>query len=156
MSDRMSSFSTNKLDGCICGEINARHCPIHQEPECTLKSTYVPRRSMSKSVEFFKASDFQRYFEFDAYQGAKIAQMANRILTERGIVVTGLIDDNGHYFGTESVEADTHQALLINIQPLATEDTLESLLREAIDSGDLQGYQRWQSWVERARKLLDK
>lgn len=49
----------------------------------------------------------------------------------------------------------THRALLIAVEPIVR-DTAESLLREALASGDLQTQQHWRRWVDRARRLLER
>lgn len=60
---------------CICGAINARHCPVHQEPrECWVdKSLFEAKGYIQQRVW---ASDFQRentiqVIEYSAYDELK-------------------------------------------------------------------------------------
>ncbi len=75
---------------------------------------------------FFTAKDFMHFGVHEsAFQ--RCADAANRLLTERGVRVYGY--SLGWSTSIRDDESPTHQALLINVQPIV-KDTAEGLLRE--------------------------
>lgn len=81
---------------------------------------------------------------------------ANRLLMERGLKVSGFIEQeygshsfgNGQYWsGSASI-----RALLINVEPIAQPDTAEKLLNDILDYTPGIG----SAFIERAKKLLEK
>lgn len=128
-------------------------------------------RDNGETMEFFKPGDFVS--EGVAYKS--IADRANHLLKERGTVVYGTPDETHLWDIYPSGDDDrldfddTHTALLINIQPIAKEDTAEGLLRELIDwdqepknrsiyglSESLKISERYDSFISRAKKILEK
>lgn len=111
---------------------------------------------MKSKVEFFKSEDF---INFDWQHS--LAERANAILSERGVVVYGC-DDYKKYpemkdkvwgWSEEGLGHDTHTALLINIQPIDQLDTAESLLREWVEEHEK--FKPYEGDIyERAKKLL--
>lgn len=83
---------------------------------------------------------------------------ANRLLREKGTVVTGgcAYDDN-YYWTNKRADVDTHTALLINIQPIEVADTAEKIANDLANyKFDHEVGHRFREFVERARKLLSK
>lgn len=116
---------------------------------------------MTKPVEFFKPEDF-RFSEFPAAMDITgcAAAIANHLLKDRGTVVYGHWDGITFHvpdprLGLKSGMStpDTHQALLINIQPIERADTAEGLLRE-LAKADFEFLP--DDFIKRAKKLLEK
>lgn len=107
--------------------------------------------------EFFIEEDFK-----DFPNASKIVIKANCLLRERGVLVTGSARG---LLGTTTITkpfsdntglSDTHQALLINIEPIER-DSAEKVLAEFVaccEVGDPK--LRWGELVSRAKKLLEK
>lgn len=98
------------------------------------------RSSVTKgeSVEFFKAEDFWRAVKgnCEIYSGrhpalgmeARVVAEANRLLSERGVKVYGspahgMPSPGPIAWGHDKRITDTHQALLVGIEPIAKEDS---------------------------------
>lgn len=125
-------------------------------------------------VEFFKPEDFHSKGPFQllvdystkAIECDEAAQIANRILAERGTRVIGIkLGDSGltdqHRAGWTFAEENmngftnpTHTAFLVCIQPIAKPDTAESLLREATETWVVDVNSEVAKWLDRARALL--
>lgn len=108
------------------------------------------------SEPFFKASDAE-YKEFDGELSIGLKK-ANRVIQERGTVVTGgMKEDGSHkYFGAEPgpIMPNTHRALLINIEPIA-KDTAEKIVEDMLEhfGGPMATKHSLDSLIDRARKL---
>lgn len=71
-------------------------------------------------IEFFKAEDFKDIVNFP--DNKLVAQEANRILTERGVRVSGSKIDGGLWVASEEPSPhDTHTMLLVDSQPIRKE-----------------------------------
>lgn len=83
---------------------------------------------------------------------------ANRLVEERGRVVYGQIDGDGPYqFSALQVKAsvhgeDTHQAFLINIEPIE-QDSAEKFVRDLVSASN---HPFSEPWMDRAKALLEK
>lgn len=81
-------------------------------------------------------------------------EKANALLSERGRVVTGSIDDGGLiYFGTDEHDLDTHTALLINIEPI-NQDNAGKLIKDLGSFEDFPKDETMWDLIERAKALL--
>lgn len=118
-------------------------------------------------VEFFKESDFEET-QF-AYVNLKlVADIANRIIKERGVRVWGeesalKRDRTSADMGTtwmtkrdyfEGEENWTHTALLIDIRPIVRESEERQLLREMLELEQSVTWRMPAQMIDRARKLL--
>lgn len=80
---------------------------------------------------------------------------ANRLLEKRGEII---YSDDGEYWtlakNTEFQPADTHKALVINLEPIEQADSRDSLIKEL---AELEGTKSpaLQKFAERAKKLLE-
>lgn len=83
---------------------------------------------------------------------------ANALIRERSRVVYGWKHTKGMTFGEWlDSDSDTHQALIICIEPIEKPDSAESLLGELLAAMDRGPWtEPFQSLKERARKLLAK
>jgi hypothetical protein len=107
----------------------------------------------SENVEFFRAEDFRDMLG----EPSLFAALANRLLRERGTVVTGYYDEDGVAWFSDWRESPvrTHRALLIDVRQIPSkEDSAESLLREALEIWEPGEYKSVDDWVNRARRLL--
>lgn len=67
-----------------------------------------------EKVEMFKTEDFA-----DCFTDSHAAENANRIITERGVRVSGVLDQQGNWFFNQlNLASHTHQALLVCIEEL--------------------------------------
>lgn len=91
-------------------------------------------------MEFFKESDC------DVADGEITLSKANRLLRERGKILYGHIDPNMNSEWSAALSSETvsererywcYQALLINVEPIPSPDTAESLLK---------AFANWKEW----------
>lgn len=139
---------------------------------CKHRNNWWATKGDDPMPEFFKPEDFEidadtkkKYSDWMQY----ISDKANRLLKERGTVVYGRIcsgRDDGWFENNlattlNGFKEHTHQALLINIQPIEKEDTAEGLLKELLESklprkALVVCDDNLNAWYERAKKLLEK
>lgn len=111
--------------------------------------------------EFFKPEDFASWWNEKNMQhecsAEKAAAVANRILAERGVRVYGSFDNAyNEAIGAwgDKASDDTHQALLIAVEPLR-KDSAEGLLREIVNMWKQDVLHR-DDLEARARALLER
>lgn len=114
-------------------------------------------------VEVFKAADFKDCgpaVHPGGVDKTKIADIANRILAERGVRMYAHLGPSARHDGTWMSEAykdadSTHHALLVAVQPIA-KDTAESLLQELVNIGAASyTCDSAKDVLKRARKVLE-
>lgn len=106
--------------------------------------------------DFFNASDF---YDIPPRLDGFLDQ-ANRLLKERGTVVYSNENQNPGINGWHELSIgfgvpDTHQALLIQIQPIEKPDSAETLVKDLANHAKFDMASLAPNyWIERAKKLL--